>query len=90
MQQKANFNCKCLVTDDVTNAQVGLSVIRLLVAISLKGQTLLNTYPCDLCDSEVGWLVTKVFDRILNQISQFIALSYVVLVIILKLFINIV
>ena len=37
------FNCKCLVTDDVTNAQVGLSVIRLWVAISLKGQTLLNS-----------------------------------------------
>ena len=38
-----------------------VSVIRLLVAISLKGQTLLNTYPYDLCDGEVGWLVAKVF-----------------------------
>ena len=51
------------MTDDVTkfNPQVGLSVMRLEVAISLKGQTLLNTYPYDLCDSKVGWLVDKVF-----------------------------
>ena len=49
------------MTDDVTNAQVGLSVLRLQVAISLKDQTLLNTYSYDLCDGEVGWLVTKVF-----------------------------
>ena len=48
------------MTDDITNAQVSLSVIR-LSCYYFERPNITEHYPYDLCDSEVGWLVAKVF-----------------------------